>query len=104
VAAREDQAPPLEDLSPTEATGSCREPPTTGPGEGWREKRDHYAPKRETNSLGCACHALMRGRRERSRLVSIEMEDANEPIREARVVQKLTEEHRSRSKNFDLRT
>jgi hypothetical protein len=65
LAAREDQAPPLEDLSPTEATGSCREPPTTGPGEGWREKRDHYAPERETNSLACACHALMRGRRER---------------------------------------
>ncbi len=46
----------------------------------------------------------MRGRREIARPPSVEAEDANEPIGETRVVQYLTEEHKSRFKYFDLTT
>jgi hypothetical protein len=105
VAGREDHAPPLEDLSPAEIAGMlviCRQP---GRGkDGGRVKHGHHAPERETNSRACACHAPMHGRLERLRGASVEAEDTSEPIGEARVVQKLTEKHRSRSKNFDPRT
>jgi hypothetical protein len=63
MAVREDYVPPLEDISRTVIARDCHESPTTGAGEGWREKRGHHALKRETNSLASACHAPMHGRR-----------------------------------------
>lgn len=67
-------------------------------------KCGHHAPEREKNSRACACHTPMRGLWERSRRALVEAEDAGEPTRETRVVQKLKGERRSRSKNFDPRT
>jgi hypothetical protein len=104
VAAREDHAPPLEDRSPTVVARSFREPPTIGAGEGWREKRGHHVLESETHSLARACLTLVRGCRERALLVSVETKDAGEHYRKTRVVQKLTDELRFRSTNFDLRT
>jgi hypothetical protein len=78
VATREDHEPQLEDLFPTVVVRGRQEPPTTGAGEGWREKRAHHAPESETHSLARACHAPVRGRQERPQLVSVEMEDASE--------------------------
>jgi hypothetical protein len=60
--------------------------------------------KKETNSLACACHSLKRGWWKRTRQPSMEAEDANETIGEVRVVQKLMEERRYKSKDFDLTT
>jgi hypothetical protein len=38
----EDHVPLLEDLSLVVIVGGGHEPPTTGAGEGWREKRDGF--------------------------------------------------------------
>jgi hypothetical protein len=54
-------------------------------GKGWKEKRGHHAPKRETNSLACAGHAPIRGCRLRSRRPSVDTEEAGDPIEKARV-------------------
>jgi hypothetical protein len=102
--AREDHVSPLEDLSRVVIARGCCELLTTRAGEGWREKRGHHEPKRETDSLVRACHASMHGRWGRVWAVwrvSVEAKDVDEPTGEAHVVQKLTEKCRSRSKNFN---
>jgi hypothetical protein len=64
-------------------------------------ERCHHAPKRETNSLARACHALVRGRQNRTQRPSVKAKDTDEPTGEARVDQNLADEHRSKSKDFD---
>jgi hypothetical protein len=58
----------------------------------------------EIHSLARACHAPMRGRPEKTRLVATKTENDDEHNGEARVVQKLAKKHRSNFENFGPRT
>lgn len=86
MAAREDHAPALGDLSPVEDVG------------GWKEERDHHALASEIHSIVRACHAPVRGHPERSLPVSTEEEDDGKSDGEARVIQNLVEKRRSKFK------
>jgi hypothetical protein len=61
-------------------------------------------PAREIHSLVHACHASMRGRTERTQLVSMETENDVEHLGEAHVMQKLAEKYRSSVENINPRT
>jgi hypothetical protein len=100
----EDHAPPLEGLSPE---GEHQTPPKTIEHRGggrWRRRKRGHTSERETNSLACASHTQVRGRRLVLRRPLVEAEDTGKPNGEARVGQYLTEDRRSRTKDFDLKT
>lgn len=68
------------------------------------EDRGLQARAGENHSIAHASHVPVRRCPEVKRLVSVEAEDDGESEREAHVMQKLAEKHRSKFKNFDPRT
>lgn len=104
MAAREDHVTSLEDLSPAEDIGAYRKQPTIKAREDWEEEHGHHVSTGEIHLLTRACHALVHERLKRSQLMSTETKDDDKHNEEARVVQNLTEKHRSTFENFDLRT